>query len=505
MINLQIIDKRINEIKPYEKNPRKNDEAVKYVAESIKQFGFKVPIIIDKDDVIVCGHTRYKAAKKLNMDTVPCIMADDLTDEQIKAFRLADNKVSEKAEWDFDLLGEEISDLINFDMTDFGFEDILSEEDSEHCEAVEDDFNTENSIDENTQPITNTGDIWQLGRHRLMCGDSTDKACIDKLMDGKKADLVFTDPPYGMKKENDGVANDNLNYDDLLEFNKKWIPLTFEALKENGSWYCWGIDEPLMDIYSHILKPMIKQNKITFRNLITWDKGNGIGQMSGECRMYPIADEKCLFVMCGVQEYNTNSDNYYEGFEPVRQYLCNEWAKLSDRNNWKDALNNGMGLRYFTKSQWVLPTEENYSKLQQYANGKAFLRDYDELREEFEKIKKDYDKEKQAWYETRAYFNNTHDNMNNMWHFNRTSGEEREGAGGHATPKPIALCGRAIKSSSRENENVLDVFGGSGSTLIACEQLNRNAYLIELEPKWCDVIIKRWENYTGQKAKKIEL
>ena len=491
---MQIIDKKLDEIRPYEKNPRNNNDAVKYVAKSIKEFGFKVPIVIDKDGVIVCGHTRYKAAKKLKLDTVPCLMADDLTDEQIKAFRLADNKVSEKAEWDFDLLGEEISDLINFDMTDFGFEDILSEEDIEHCEAVEDDFNTENSIDENTQPITKTGDIWQLGRHRLMCGDSTDKACIDKLMDGKKADLVFTDPPYGMKKENDGVANDNLNYDDLLEFNKKWIPLTFEALKENGSWYCWGIDEPLMDIYSHILKPMIKQNKITFRNLITWDKGNGQGQMSGDFRMFPIADEKCLFVMCGVQGFSTNADNYYEAWTPIVKYL-DEQRQLM---NWtiKDTKriaghSENSGCHWFDKSQWAMPTEDTYNKWKEAAKGHAFKRDYEE-------IKRDY-------YATRAYFNNTHDNQNNVWHFDRTTGEEREGAGGHATPKPIALCSRAIKSSSRENENVLDVFGGSGSTLIACEQLNRNAYLIELEPKWCDVIVKRWETFTGQKAKKIEL
>ena len=498
---MQIIDKKLDEIRPYEKNPRNNNDAVKYVAKSIKEFGFKVPIVIDKDGVIVCGHTRYKAAKKLKLDTVPCIMADDLTDEQIKAFRLADNKVSEKAEWDFDLLGEEISDLINFDMTDFGFEDILSEEDSEHCEAVEDDFNAENSIDENTQPITKTGDIWQLGRHRLMCGDSTDKACIDKLMDGKKADLVFTDPPYGMKKENDGVANDNLNYDDLLEFNKKWIPLTFEALTENGSWYCWGTDEPLMDIYCNILKPMAKQNKITFRNLITWDKGNGQGQMSGEFRMYPVADEKCLFVMCGVQGFSTNADNYYEAWTPIVKYL-DEQRQLM---NWtiKDTKriaghSENSGCHWFDKSQWVMPTEDTYNKWKEAAKGHAFKRDYEEIKRDYEEIKRDY-------YATRAYFNNTHDNMNNVWHFDRTTGDERVQAGGHATPKPIALCSRAIKSSSRENENVLDVFGGSGSTLIACEQLNRNAYLIELEPKWCDVIIKRWETFTGQKAKKIEL
>ena len=172
-------------------------------------------------------------------------------------------------------------------------------------ETYEDDFDYEEEINNEEPPITQPGDIWQLGRHRLLCGDSTDKDCIDRLMNGKKADLVFTDPPYGMKKEKDGVANDNLNYDDLLEFNKRWIPLTFEALKENGSWYCWGIDEPLMDIYSHILKPMMKQNKITFRNLITWDKGtngNGINTEGG--RMFAANDEKCLFVMCGVQGFS---------------------------------------------------------------------------------------------------------------------------------------------------------------------------------------------------------
>ena len=119
----------------------------------------------------------------------------------------------------------------------------------------------------------------------------------------------------------------------------------------------------------------------------------------------------------------------------------------------------------------------------------AFRREYDDLRREYDDL--------------RAYFDNTHDNMNNVWHFSKTSGEEKETAGGHATPKPIALCSRAIKSSSREGEIVLDVFGGSGSTLIACEQLNRKAYLMELEPKWCDVIIKRWENFTGKKAVKI--
>ena len=311
-----------------------------------------------------------------------------------------------------------------------------------------------------------------------------------------KADLVFTDPPYGMKKENEGVLNDNLNFDDLLEFNKKWIPLTFEALKENGSWYCWGIDEPLMDIYSNILRPMKKENKITFRNLITWNKGNGQGQMSEEFRMYAIADEKCLFVMKGVQGFNTNADNYFEAWTPIVEYLENQRQKMK----WtiKDTKriaghSEKSGCHWFDKSQWSFPTEETYNKWKQEANGKAFKKEYEEIKKEYEEIKKE-------WYSTRATFNNTHENMNNVWHFLRTSVEEKELTGGHATPKPLALCARAIKSSSNEGDTVLDVFGGSGSTLIACEQLKRNCFMMELDPHYCDVIINRWEEFTGEKA-----
>jgi DNA modification methylase len=481
---MNIIEMKIGDIIPYEKNPRKNDDAVKYVAESIKNFGFKVPIVIDKNNVIVAGHTRYKASKKLGLKEVPCIVADDLTEEQIKAYRLADNKVAELAEWDFDLLGEELSDILDIDMCDFGFDAL---EDEEEKEVVEDEFEME--LPE--EPKAKLGDIYQLGNHRLMCGDSTSVTDIEKLMGGNKADLVFTDPPYGMKKENDGVANDNLNYDDLLEFNRQWIPLTFGALKENGSWYCWGIDEPLMDIYSNILKPMARANKITFRNLITWDKGHGQGQLSELFRSFANADEKCLFVMCGVQGFNNNSDNYFEGYEPIRKYLESEMMKCGGSKNWKVALGNGMGSHYFTKSQWIFPTQEAYAKLQ------AFAKEYGAFKKEYDEIKKEYDEIKKEWYSTRAYFNNTHDNMNNVWHFDRAGKEERVG---HATPKPIALCSRAIKSSSREEELVLDVFGGSGSTLITCEQLNRTCYTMELEPKWVDVIINRWEQFTGRKA-----
>ena len=494
---MEIIYKKVQDLIPYINNSRTHsEEQVNQIVASINEFGFTNPLLIDEKDNIIAGHGRLLASKKLGMEEVPCIVLSGLTEAQKKAYIIADNKMALNAGWDEELLKLELENLkeLDFDLELTGFnvdelDDIFQVQ--EEQEVIEDDFD----IEPPEEPKAKLGDIYQLGNHRLMCGDSTSKEDVEKLMDGNKADMVFTDPPYGMKKENDGVANDNLNYYDLLEFNKKWIPITFNNLKDNGSWYCWGIDEPLMDIYSNILKPMQKENKITFRNLITWDKGNGQGQNSELCRMYAIADEKCLFCMCGVQGFNNNSDNYYEALEPIRQYLENEAIKVG-LNNKKIKEITGLSSMYahwFTKSQFAFITEENYKKLQNYYNGEAFKKEYEAFKKEYEEIKKEY-------YSTRAYFNNTHDNMNNVWHFNKTSGEERESAGGHATPKPIALCTRAIKSSSRENENVLDVFGGSGSTLIACEQLNRNAYLMELEPKWVDVIIQRWENFTGEKA-----
>ena len=274
----------VGALRPYERNARKHrKEDVQGIVNSIQQFGFDDPIgIWGPDNLIVEGHGRLLAAKQLGMETVPCIRLDHLNDEQRRAYALAHNKTAENSEWDFDILPEELESIVDIDMSQFGFDINFDEEQ----QIVEDEVP---EVPE--EPRTKLGDIYQLGQHRLICGDSTDSAVIDRLMDGVKADMVFTDPPYGMKKESEGVLNDNLNYDDLLDFNRQWIPLTFGALKDNGSWYCWGIDEPLTDIYSNILKPMAKENKITFRNLITWDKGNGQGQLSEDFRMYPIADE----------------------------------------------------------------------------------------------------------------------------------------------------------------------------------------------------------------------
>ncbi len=291
--------------------------------------------------------------------------------------------------------------------------------------------------------------------------------------------MAHNDPPYGMKKEKEGVLNDNLNFNDLLDFNREWIALQFMHLKENGSWYCWGIDEPLMDIYSEILKPYIAEQKLTFRNLITWFKnpsGLGDGQNNPSARSYGIITEKCLFAMMGVQGFNNNADNYFEGFEPLRNWLVKEKEKSGLKNDEITKLTATTHTHYWSKSQWSFPTKEHYNTIKDASNGKAFLKEYEEIKKEYEEIKKEY-------YSSRAYFDNTHDKMTEVWQFDRHVRQGDEG--GHATPKPIPLCERAIKSSCPDNGLVLDMFLGSGSTMVAAHQLKRKCYGTELDPKYC--------------------
>ena len=499
---MQIQKAKISDLISPDWNPRQiTKEELEKLETSLNEFGYIEPIIVnDVNNHIVGGNQRCKALKQLGYSEVDVVYVhiEDINKE--KACNVALNKIS--GDWDEDKLQvvlEEI-ELSPIDVSLTGFDEIelkefKVEETENHNNEQTHEITEDNYQEENIEVTVEDGDLYQLGNHRLYCGDATKQESYSILTNEKEMDLVFTDPPYGMKKEKDGVRNDNLNYDDLLLFNKEWIPLTFNSLKSNGSWYCWGIDEPLMDIYSNILKPMIKNNELTFRNLITWDKGSGQGQLSSEFRMYPIADEKCLFIQMGINCLTLNADMYWEKYEPLRLYLLNERKKCGwDIPTMKTIAGHSDKSRdhWTSKSQWDLPTKEVYLKFQQWAidnDVDAFEREYEDLRREYEDL--------------RAYFNNTHDNMNNVWHFPKTSQTEREQCGGHATPKPIKLCSRAILSSSRENDNVLDIFGGSGSTLIACEQSNRNCYMMELDPYYCQVIINRWEEYTGQKATKI--
>jgi DNA modification methylase len=494
----------IEKIKPYENNAKIHGaEQVEKLKASIEEFGFLTPCLIDKNYNLIAGHGRVMAAKEIGMEKVPCVFIEGLTEAQRKAYTLADNRLGELGEWNMDMVMSELEELqeMDFDIELTGFEIQVETEEPE----IEED-----SPPEEVETRCKVGDLWEMGGHRLICGDSTDTSVIDRLMDGAKADMVFTDPPYGMKKESEGVLNDNLNYDDLLDFNRQWIPLTFGALKENGSWYCWGIDEPLMDIYSNILKPMQKENKITFRNLITWKKENDNPTMlfNGACssnnRSY-YTNEKCLFVMCGVQGFNNNKEHYNDKYEGIRSYLEGEAKKVGLTSKKLTELTGvQMYGHWFTKSQFTIIPREHYLKLQSYYGGKAFCKPYDELKTLLLDESEEFKTLKEAVMASRAYFDGTAAQCIDVWVHDVTSQKERANTGEHATPKPIELCGRAIKSSSREGELVLDVFGGSGSTLIACEQLNRKCYLCELDEYYCDVIIQRWENLTGKKAQLVE-
>lgn len=379
---MNIVQKQLSEITPYAKNAKKHDKKqIANVAESIKQYGFVQPIVIDRDGVIVIGHCRAMAAKKLGIKEVPCVCVDDLTPEQVNALRLVDNKSNESG-WDFDLLKDELPEL---DLSAFDFDWGLPEDQTE--EVVEDEAP---EVDEDAKPITKLGDIWQLGRHRLMCGDSTDKATVELLMDGKKADMAFTDPPYGVsytgglqfkdgyveKNNREMIKNDDIDiYEDVFKILSQF---------SNGACYIWFAGTKAASLYS----AAEKYGEI--HALVIWVKNGGYGALNA---------------------------NYKQKHEP-----CLYWKPKNAKLN--------------------------------------FCGDTTQT---------------------------------TVWEINKDGVNEF-----HPTQKPIALPAKAIKN--HKAETVLDLFGGSGSTLVACEQLGRTCYMMELDPKYCDVIIKRWENLTGEKA-----
>mgnify|MGYP002515608397 CR=1 FL=1 len=232
-MKINVVYKRIDELIPYENNPRNNDGAVDAVANSIKEFGFKVPIIIDKNNIIVAGHTRLKASKKLGLTEVPCVVASDLTDEQVKSLRLVDNKTSELSEWDFEKLKEELEG-ITLDMGEFGFEHFTLED----LENVKED---EFDIDAELQKpdFSKKGDIWLLGRHRVICGDSTIKDTFDKVLESKKVNLVVTDAPYfvDLDSASGKIKNDNLKGNEAYNFLLKAFTNLKDIMREDASIY----------------------------------------------------------------------------------------------------------------------------------------------------------------------------------------------------------------------------------------------------------------------------
>jgi len=324
-----------------------------------------------------------------------------------------------------------------------------------------------------------------IGNCTLYLGD-----CLEIIpsLYGLNADMIFADPPYGMRKK--GIVNDNLNYDDLLEFNRKWIFYSFNAIKNGGSWYCWGIEEPLMDIYNEILKPMIKNREITYRNLITWDKGIGQGLKSQSHRSYARCSENCLFVTKGNRTIKKMSAkaHFLDELKNARELLIIELNKAGINNEITQKIT---GQKYvyghwIATASWRMIVEKNYNQLKDYCKAKrinAFNKSYEEFISE-------YNSALIKWQKNRTYFDNTHEKMSCVWHFNPVMYGMNEYCG-HPAQKPIALCKRAIKTSCPNCGIVLDPFMGSGSVGVACKQLGRRYIGIEINELSFEIACKR--------------
>ena len=387
------------EIIPYARNPRKNEDAIAKVSASLKEYGWQQPIVVDAEMVIIAGHTRLEAAKRLKMEKVPIHIADKLTEAQVKAFRIADNRVSQEAEWDMDLLKIELGDLegLDFDLSLTGFDD--DELNALMLEAVEEGLTDEDAAPEPpTDPIAVRGDVWQLGKHRVMCGDSTSVDDFQKLMDGQKSDMIFTDPPYGMSygggraagstkkgatvKAHGMIKNDDLQGESLVQLVADAVYNSLSFTKEGSALYScltWRTYSEFEQALNEMDKPV--------KACIVWDKKSiGLGQAN---------------------------------YRPQHEFIF-------------------------------------------YCGGQ--------------------------WYGDKS--------QSDVWHLSRGNTGEYV----HPTQKPVELIEQALNNSSKSGDIVIDCFGGSGSTLIACEKLARESRLMELDEKYVDAIVLRWQDFTGKEA-----
>ena len=390
---MKITVKKVDSLIPYVKNSRTHSpDQVAQIAASIKEFGWTNPILIDGYNGIIAGHGRLMAARKLGHKEVPTIELKDLTETQKKAYIIADNRLALNAGWDNEMLTIELNDLLadGFALDILGFDpkEIAALLDPEVVEGLTD----EDAVpDVPEEPKTRLGDIYQLGNHRLMCGDSTSIDAVDKLMDGQKADMVFTDPPYGVDYDG-GHATDKrrtkLENDDKTHMYAGALPIAYMASKDGAALYLWFADRFAKDV-------LIALDECNFqvRTWIIWNKN--LAQFGAIGAQYKTKHEPCIY----------------------------------------------------------------------------------------------------AFKKGKAPFWNGPNNEVTVWDVKRHSKNEF-----HPTQKPVELPVRAMENSSKGGDTVLDLFGGSGSTLIACEKINRHARLMELDPKYCDVIVKRWEDFTGKKA-----
>lgn len=397
----------IDRLIPYARNPRNNKASVSKVASSIKEYGWQQPIVVDNEMVVIAGHTRLLAAQQLGLNEVPVHIAANLTAEQIKAYRLADNRIAQDSEWDESLLALELAELesLDFDLDLTGFtpnelNDLLAKEMIEGL--VDEDLAP--PVPDN--PISKLEDVWLLGDHRLVCGDATNSEHVKMLMDGNLADLVFTDPPYnvdygGGRKAGSTPPGARVKAHGTI-LNDKMTPEEFETFCEN-----------FFKSYLEIMKPL-------------------------SCIYVCHSDQKSEAKMTFQRTF---SDHFYFSSTLI-------WAKN----------NAGLGFQdYRAKHEPML-----YG----WKEGKG----------------------KHQFFGERT--------KTTVWNIKREPTTEYV----HPTQKPVELVSEAMFNSSKGKDNVVDLFGGSGSVVIAGEKIDRRAFVMELDPKYCDVIIQRWQNYTGKEA-----
>lgn len=489
----------VEKLIPYARNSRTHSaEQVDQIAASIKEFGFLNPIITDGDNGIVAGHGRVMAAKKLGLKELPCIDASHLTETQRRAYIIADNKIAINSDWDTEMLRVEFDELkeadFDLELTGFSLDEIEALTPDELVEGLTDEDEVPDAPE---TPVTVLGDVWQLGDHRVMCGDSTMIDDIDKLTAGEKAQLLHADPPYGMGKASDGVANDNLYNEDLDRFQMDWWSAFRTALTDNASAYIWGNAPDLWRLW--YVGGLGGSERLELRNQIVWDKKCIPGMKSPGLTQLPITTEHCLFFQIGDQFLgNVNTDDFPESWEPILSYLDAEAKRAGVKSSdVKRVCGCGMYGHWFTKSQFTLIPEKHYCALADAYPG-HFLRHWSEIKGEWDRVKGGPNSEIQG---ARSYFDNAHDIMRDVWEFPRVTGDERHS---HATPKPVAMMERVMKSSLPPKGLCLEPFGGSGSTLMGAEKTGRRCYTMELQPKYVDVIVRRWQDFTGKDAVHIE-
>ncbi len=420
------------DVRPYESNPRDNEAAVEAVAASLREFGFRQPIVVDAEGVIVVGHTRWKAAVKLGLEKVPVHVAKDLSPEQAKAYRIADNQTNTLSGWDYELLPVELSQLqemdVDLELLGFDPEDLAQLIEGDLEQGLTDPDAAPEPPDD---PTTQRGDLYVLGDHRLLCGDSGSEADLDRLLDGAAIDLVNMDPPYNVKVEprsNNAIAAGNCSF--RQTHHQK------------------------LDLARHPGKA-----KATHRQMRAKDR-----PLENDFVTDEAFDEMLLAWFANAARVLKPGGSFYI------------WGGYANLGNYPAPLK-AAGL-YF--SQGIV-----WDKQHPVLTRKDFMGAFEICF--------------YGWKEGAGHHFYGPNNASDLWHVKKVNPQAMV----HLTEKPVELAVRAIQYSSQRGERVLDLFGGSGSTLIGCEQTGRKGYLMEMDPAYCDVIVQRWEEFTGRKAERI--